>query len=391
MSGTHFVDGHTLTLLRNGGEYFPRLIATIDAAVQSVYLETYIFAADATGRMFSAALQRAAKRGVPVHLLMDGFGSADFPNEWVEELRASGVEVLWFRPEIARFSLHRHRLRRLHRKLAIVDERIAFVGGINIIDDVPGGSITLPRLDYAVEVEGRVAGRIYAAMQSLWGMVSWTNFRHGQGRKHGKLHSAHIVDLREKVTFLLRDNLRHRRDIEQAYLLAIEGAQLEIIIANAYFLPGLRLRRALLDAVQRGVRVVLLLQGRVEYRLQHYATLALYDELLGAGVEINEYHASFLHAKVAVVDAYWATVGSSNIDPFSLWLGREANLVVRDAGFAESLRTNLLHEITNAARPVKHSVWRVQSLWKRLLLRASYMAARLLTGVIGYARGGDDV
>lgn len=391
MSSTHSVDGHTLTLLRNGDEYFPRLIAAIDAANNSIYLETYIFAYGASGRMVSAALCRAAKRGVAVHLLMDGYGSADFPQEWTDELRAAGVGVLWFRPEIARFSLRRYRLRRLHRKLAIVDEYIAFVGGININDDVPGGLIMLPRLDYAVEVRGYAAERIYTVMQRMWALVSWTNFRRREGGKQGKLSRAHAVALRDKVIFLLRDNLRHRRDIEQAYLIAIQGAQREIIIANAYFLPGLRLRRALLNAVQRGVRVVLLLQGRVEYRLQHYATLALYDELLCAGVEIYEYHASFLHAKVAVVDEYWATVGSSNIDPFSLWLGREANLVVRDAGFAESLRTSLLHEISNGAHPVEHSVWRAKSLWTRLLLRASYVVARLLTGLIGYARGGDDV
>ena len=391
MSSMHIVDGNTLTLLRNGEEYFPRLIATIDAAVQSIYLETYIFSADESGRMVSAALRRAAKRGVSVHLLMDGFGSAGFPHEWVDELRAAGVAVLWFRPEITRFNLRRHRLRRLHRKLAVVDERIAFVGGINIIDDVPGGSITLPRLDYAVEVQGYAAERIHATMKNLWGRVSWTNFRRRLGRKNRKLHPAQAGEQGGNVIVLLRDNLRHRRDIEQAYLIAFGDAQREIIIANAYFLPGLRLRRALLNAVRRGVRVMLLLQGRVEYRLQHYATQALYDELLSAGVEIHEYQASYLHAKVAVVDGFWTTVGSSNIDPFSLWLGREANLVVRDAGFAESLRANLLHEISNAGRPVEHSAWRAKSWWKRLLFRISYAVLRMLTGLIGYARGGDDV
>jgi cardiolipin synthase A/B len=391
MSNTHIVDSHTLTLLRNGEEYFPRLIAAIDNAIHSIYLETYIFAADSSGRMFSDAMQRAAKRGVEVHLLMDGFGSSDFPDRWVEELRAAGVQVLWFRPEIARFSLRRQRLHRLHRKLAVVDQRIAFVGGINIIDDVPGGAINLPRLDYAVEIQGTTTAHIFAPMQRLWALVSWTNFRRRQGTMHEILHPVHAIYSQQKVTFLLRDNLRHRHDIEQAYLNAINGAQHEIIIANAYFLPGLRLRHALINAVQRGVRVVLLLQGRVEYRLQHYAALALYDELLGAGVEINEYYASFLHAKVAVVDKCWATVGSSNIDPFSLWLGREANLVVHDEGFAESLRSSLLYEISAASYPVEHSVWRTKKPWKRWLARTSYIAARMLTGLIGYARGGDDV
>lgn len=386
MSSAHQVDGHTLTLLHNGGEYFPRLISAIDGAAHSVYLEAYIFAADATGRFVSEALQGAAGRGVRTHLLLDGFGCADLPLAWVEELRAAGVEVLWFRPEIARFKLRRHRLRRLHRKLAVVDGRIAFVGGINIIDDMAGVELEAPRMDYAVEVRGDTVGRIHAAMRRLWLLVSWTNFH--RRREHARFQFAPAPS--KEVAFLLCDNLRHRRDIEQAYLKAIAGAQREIIIANAYFLPGRHFRRALLQAAQRGVRVVLLLQGRVEYRLQHYAMLALYDELLGAGVEINEYHASFLHAKVAVVDGHWATVGSFNIDPFSLWLGREANMVVRDAGFAESLRANLLQEMGQGAHPVAHAAWRKQGMWAHLLARASYAAVLFLTSVFGYARGRED-
>ncbi|CAG9932321.1 cardiolipin synthase ClsB [Candidatus Nitrotoga arctica] len=389
MSSTHLVDGHILILLRNGEEYFPRLIAAIDAATRTVYLETYIYAADNCGRQVSQALQRAAKRGVRVHLLLDGYGSADLPDAWVDELRGAGVEVLWYRPEIARFSLRRHRLRRLHRKLALVDEHIAFVSGINIINDVPGGRIVAPRLDYSVEVRGATAGHIQFVMRRLWTLVSWINFR--RQRERVKLLAPHKNPEPQKVAFVLRDNLRHRHDIEHAYLKAIAGARREIIIANAYFLPGMRFRHALLNAARRGVRVVLLLQGRVEYRLQHFATRALYNELLRAGIEIHEYHASFMHAKVAVVDGYWATVGSSNIDPFSLWLAREANLVVRDAGFAESLRADLLQEIAHSARLISHSVWRKHSIWMHFLMRISYAMVRFLTGVIGYARGHDNV
>ena len=391
MSCTHLVDGHTLTLLRNGEEYFPRLIAAIDAASHSVYLETYIFSADNCGHRVSHALQRAARRGVMTHLLLDGFGSAGFPDKWVNELRAAGVEVLWFRPEIARFNFRRHRLRRLHRKLALIDERIGFVSGVNIIDDVPGGRIVAPRLDYTVEIQGVTTGHMYAVMRRLWALLSWLHFRHQ--RERIKLWTAYNYKKkkRRKVVFLVRDNLRHRHDIERAYLKAIAKARQEIIIANAYFLPGRRFRQALLMAAQRGVRVILLLQGRVEYRLQHFATQALYGELLNAGIEIHEYHVSFLHAKVAVVDGYWATVGSSNIDPFSLWLAREANLVVRDAGFAESLRTDLLRQIANSSRLISSSVWKGHGLWMRFLMRASYALVRFLTGVIGYARGHDSV
>lgn len=389
MSRTHLVDGHILVLLRNGEEYFPRLIAAIDAAVHSVYLETYIYAADTCGRDVSQALQRAAMRGVRTHLLLDGFGSADLPQVWVNELRAAGVEVLWFRPEIARFKLRRHRLRRLHRKLAVVDQYTAFVSGVNIIDDVPGGQIIAPRLDYTVEVRGDTTGHIHAVMRRLWVLISWINFR--RQRERIRLLASHNYTGQHKVAFVLRDNLRHRHDIEHAYLQAISEARREIIIANAYFLPGLRFRQALIHAARRGVHVVLLLQGRMEYRLQHFATHALYDELLDAGIQIHEYHASFMHAKVAVVDGYWATVGSSNIDPFSLWLAREANLVVRDSGFAESLRADLLQQMASSAQLISSSVWREHSLWMHFLMRTSYSLVRFLTGVIGYARGHDNV
>ena len=159
-----------------------------------------------------------------------------------------------------------------------------------------------------------------------------------------------------------RDNIRHRRDIENAYLDAIDSATDEIIIANAYFLPGRRIRQALAQAAARGVRVVLLLQGRVEYVLLHYASRALYGMLLGAGIEIYSYHKSFLHAKVAVIDGRWATVGSSNIDPFSLMLAREANVVAIDAGFAGTLRDSLLQAISEGSQQIMADHWNQQPL-----------------------------
>jgi cardiolipin synthase len=391
MSSSHQIDGHTLTLLRNGEEYFPRLVSAIDGATQTVYLETYIYATDASGHMVAEALRRAARRGVRTHLLLDGYGSADLPAAWMEELRASGVGVLKFRPEISWLTFRRQRLRRLHRKLAVVDGRIAFVGGINIVNDVPGGEVLQPRLDYAVEIQGDTVTRVHASMRRLWTMVSWMNFRRQRKLEKYQPAHAHAHVTQQKILFLLRDNLRHRRDIEHAYLKAIDGARHEILIANAYFLPSQRLRHALLRAARRGVKVVLLLQGKVEYRMQHYATLALYDELLCAGMEIHEYHASYLHAKVAVVDGSWATIGSSNIEPFSLWLAREANLVVRDAKFAGSLRASLLQEMAQGALMLEHSTWSKRSAWMRLITRVSYAMVRVLTGVIGYARGRDDV
>ena len=390
MTNVHQVAKNQLMLLKNGAAFFPQLCADIDAAQHSIYLETYILVADETGRMVTDALRRAAARGVVVRMMLDGYGSAELPSSWIDELRAEKVEVQWFRREISPFTLRRsrmRRLRRLHRKLVVLDGELGFIGGINIINDVSSREhFNSPRLDYAVRVQGDVAGDIHVAIRRLWGMVSWANFR-----RRGKEIQRFVLERAKQaiapdITLVLRDNLRHRHDIEDAYLQAIAGAQREIIIANAYFLPRRVFRLALVQAAQRGVRVMLLLQGKIEYRVQHYATHALYDQLLAGGIEIYEYQPSYLHAKVAVVDGQWATVGSSNIDPFSLMLALEANLAVQDAGFAGELRASLLAAMANDAIRIGDGYGMSRSWKDRLVARVSYGIVRLLIGLLGYGR-----
>ncbi len=384
MSSQHDIANHHLTLLKNGAEFFPQLCKDIAAAQHSIYLETYRFVADETGRHVADALQHAAIRGVVVRVLLDGFGSAELSDDCLDDWRVAGIEVQWFRRELSPFRIRRHRLRRLHRKLAVIDGETAFVGGINIMNDVPTHTgLTEPQLDYAVRVHGTVVSEIHQATRHLWGMVSWANFRRRGKQLYAKSLDKHRHVTASPITFLLRDNVRHRRDIERAYLQAIASAKREVIIANAYFLPGRIFRRALKQAAQRGVHVVLLLQGKVEYVIQHYATHFLYDELLSAGVEIYEYQASYLHAKVAVVDGQWATVGSSNIDPFSLLLAREANLLVNDKDFAETLRASLFAAMKDDAQSVESDA---QNYLTRFLSRISYGLIRLLVGITGMAK-----
>lgn len=388
MISNHQVAGNQLTLMQNGAAYFPQLCADIDAAQHSIYLETYIFAADLTGRMIADALQRAALRGVAVRVLLDGYGSAELPPRWIDDMRTAGVEVQWFRREISPFTFSRsrmRRLRRLHRKMVVTDGEIAFVGGINIIDDIPlHNKFSLPRLDYAVRVQGALVGEIHASMRHLWSAVSWASIH-----MRGKRIERFMADKAKRaattgVTLLLRDNLRHRRDIEHAYLNAIADAQQEVVIANAYFLPGRSFRQALVQAAQRNVRVVLLLQGRVEYRIQHYATHALYDQLLTAGIEIYEYQASYMHAKVAVVDGQWATVGSSNIDPFSLLLARESNLAVQNASFAKALRASLFDVISRESLRIDPAHWSKLGWKAHFVARLSYATLRVVMGILGF-------
>ncbi|RDE51560.1 MAG: cardiolipin synthase ClsB [Candidatus Accumulibacter meliphilus] len=378
-----FLPGNRLTLLNSGAEYFPELIRAIDGAQHDVHLESYIFEDDATGQAVAAALASAARRGVTVRVLVDGFGAREFAESLQPALLAAGVQAMVYRPDIARFRLRRHRLRRLHRKLAVIDGEIAFVGGINVIDDLNTPYQIPPRYDYAVRVEGPLLAPIQQAQQRLWEIVLWAKLNR-RYRLTRRAQTDPGARGEQTAAFVVRDNILHRRDIEEAYLEAIAAAQQDILLANAYFLPGRRFRRALRDAVKRGVRVVILLQGRIEYRLLHYATQALYGRLLGFGIRIFEYRRSFLHAKVAVIDGHWATVGSSNIDPFSLLLAREANIVVKDPLFANSLRESLEQAMRNGARELPIDSWKRLPWHSRLLRWASYNLVRTLVGIVGY-------
>lgn len=379
------MDGNRIELLRSGREYFPALEAACDAARSEIHLETYIFEDDAAGRRIAQALMRAARRGVATRVMVDGYGSKNLSAGLVGQMAAAGVRHLVYRPDIAPWRFPRRRLRRLHRKMAVIDGRVAFVGGINVIDDMHTPRHTPPRFDYAVRLEGPLLAQIHAAARRLWGLVEFTQTGRNPVRETA-LRPATAACGTQRAAFLVRDNLRHRSDIEEAYLAAIAAARSEIFIACAYFFPGLRFRHALAAAAARGVRVILLLQGRVEYLLLHYASRALYGFLLDAGIEIHEYHRSFLHAKVAVVDRHWATVGSSNIDPLSLLLAREANVVIEDRRFAAELRADLAAAMATGSRRVAPEGWKKQPLARRVATWLAYGAARVLIGVFAYGR-----
>jgi len=386
---TRIIPNNQITLLQSGEAYFPAIEAALDRAVHEIYLESYIFENDNTGRRISEALRRAAFRGVKTHMLIDGFGSIRLPKAMLDYIEAAGVMVLKFRPKTSPWTLRRRRLRRLHRKIVAVDQEIAFVGGINIVDDIDRPGQTSPRYDFAVRVEGPLVKEIHDSTSRVWSRVAWTRFRPGWGRERDNDRQAPLIEPRGRMRagFLVRNNIRHRRDIEEAYLQAIDRSQFEIILANAYFLPGLNFRHALLNAAGRGVRVILLLQGRVEYRIQHFASHALLGNFLDAGMEIYEYHKSLMHAKVAVIDEHWATVGSSNLDPFSLLLALEANVVVDDENFAKKLKNSLEQAIKMGARRILLNHWRTQPIRLRLASWLCYGLVRFMIGMAGYAPG----
>ena len=378
-----FTHRNQVTLLKTGAEFFPALLEAIDAAQRFVWLETYILRADETGDRITAALMQAAGRGVQVNLLLDGFGSFDLPLGLQQTLTDAGVRLLFFRPERSRWRLARQRLRRLHRKLATVDGEIAFVGGINILNDSDTPEEP-PRLDYAVALRGPVCAEVAATLRHMWQRECWLQFRTAWRTLPRVPVPPDAGEL--SAMFLIRDNLRHRRAIESAYLEAIDDAKREIILANAYFFPGLRFRHALLRAAERGVKVVLLLPGKLDQPLMQLACRALFGRLLRAGVEIHEYRPGYLHAKVGVIDQFWATVGSSNIDPFSVLLAREANVVVKNALFARELRDDLLGRLAHDAVQIDEAMLRRARWGYRIVPWLAYQLVRAMIGLTGYGR-----
>lgn len=402
--------GHQVQLLQGGQAFFPALVQAIERSVHEVRLETYIFSVAASGESVAVALERAAQRGVAVYLVMDGVGTPSLPHEWVTRFNTAGVQWRIFLPLGRLGVLIPSRWRRLHRKLCVVDGTVAFCGGINVLDDFydPNhGALDAPRFDFAVRVTGPLVQAVHEATAQFWwrlqaaSTVRQSNFpaawralqeavalarqarsdmetdKDAQAPVPGTPGQNTVADL------VLRDNVRNRSRIERSYRKAIGVAVDEIIIANAYFVPGRKLRKGLILAAQRGVRVRLLLQGRYEYFMQYHAARPVYGALLAAGVEIHEYAVSFLHAKVAVIDGHWATVGSSNLEPLSLLLAREANVVVDDASFAQDLRARLEHAFEHGGVRVDPATYANRPWRQRFLDRVAFGLMRILVFLNG--------
>lgn len=343
---SRWIGGNRFQLLENGEDFFPRVFDSIAAAQREVLLETFIWFDDSVGRQLHAALIVAARRGVEIDVTIDGFGSPDLSGEFLQELCSAGVRVHVYDPARRLAGWRVNWLRRMHRKIVVVDGVKAFVGGINYSADHVADFGPQAKQDYAVEIAGPLVGEIHRFAHAQLA----TGHRHERGTRRwfrGRARVRH--EARDKLPdagtaqamFVTRDNGRHQSDIERQYRIAIRAARKRIIIANAYFFPGFRLVRQLRRAARRGVDVRLILQGEPDMPIVKVAASMLYHYLLRAGVRIYEYCDRPLHGKVALTDDEWATVGSSNLDPLSLSLNLEANVVIRDREFNAHLAQQL--------------------------------------------------
>jgi cardiolipin synthase len=368
-------DGNRVELLENGEAFFPRVFAAVAAAREQVLVETFIVDDDEVGRELQRVLIEAARRGVDTALTVDGYGSAPLPAPFIEALAEAGVHVHVFDPKPKLFGWRTNIFRRLHRKLVVVDGARAFVGGINYSATQLNRSHDEGRLDYAVEVSGPVVHDIRRVALKALGRLAPAPRAEPPQAQAGPT----------RALFVTRDNERHQNDIEMHYRIAIRNAQYQVIIANAYFFPGYMLLRELYAAARRGVDVQLVMQGNPDMPLVRWATTMLYDDLRRAGITIHEYRESPLHAKVAVVDDDWATVGSSNLDPLSLFLNLEANLVVRDRPFATRLHATLTQLIDSDCDTVELDGR--PRLWRQWLGALAFHALRRFPEWASWAPG----
>jgi cardiolipin synthase len=357
-----WLDGNDLALHINGEGYYPRVFEVIAAARREVLLETFILFDDTVGLRLREALLAAARAGADVHVLVDGWGSPNLGPDFLRPLIDAGVHVRVFEPIRRLFGSRLHIFRRMHRKLVVVDGQIAFCGGINFSDDHMAETHPEGKQDYALEIQGPLVARIRDFCHASVALPA-SRPRRRFGRRRQPQNVA-ATGRGARAAFVTRDNHQHRDDIEHQYRLVLRMARQRVIIANAYFFPGWRLLRALRSAARRGVQVDLLLQGRPDKAWVRAAAQLLYEHLARAGVRIHEYMQRPLHGKVAVVDDQWATVGSSNLDPLSLGLNLEANVLVDDAAFARQLREHLDGLLQGHAQLVRlEQPGRLRSAW----------------------------
>ncbi|MBA3598591.1 MAG: cardiolipin synthase ClsB, partial [Methylibium sp.] len=367
---SRWTDGNRFRLLENGEAFFPAVFAAIEAAEREVLIETFILFEDKVGLALHAALIAAARRGVQVDLTVDGWGSPDLSPAFIEALTAAGVHLHVFDPIWRVLGKRLNVLRRMHRKIVVIDGRLAFVGGINYSADHLADFGPLAKQDYSVECVGPIVDDIHGFACTAVGRPAtalpaaprrWFRRRAPASTAASAVADPPASAGSAQALFVTRDNHRHRTDIERHYRIAIRAARREVTIANAYFFPGYRLLRELRRAARRGVRVRLILQGEPDMPIVKFAAGMLYDNLLRAGVKIFEYCDRPLHGKVAFADDEWATVGSSNLDPLSLSLNLEANVIIRDRGFNRELRERLEHLIDNSCNEVMPDPSRARS------------------------------
>lgn len=372
-----YKDKNNVQLLRGGQEYFAKLEELIDKAQHTVYILVYIYDDDQTGKQIADALMRASARGVKTYLLVDGYG-ARVSREFINMLQSAGVKFRKFNPLFK--SKHFYLGRRMHIKLVVADALYALVGGRNIADyynDLPGRPAWL---DLALYIEGEVVPDLERSCIRLWNAVF-------KPRGKAKVTPASTVaqglkelDIKQNCPVRVRRNdwVRAKTEILTSYYTMFRKAEQEIVIFGSYFLPGYKLRRYMESAAERGVRIKVVVTGVSDVLMAKYAERYLYHWMLRKNIEVYEYTRNVLHAKVAVADKRWMTIGSFNINNLSAHVSLELNVDVDHPPFVSEVQDSFNGIIEQDCVQVTSEDYHKSTLWRRFLERCAYEALRLM-------------
>jgi cardiolipin synthase len=367
---------NAVKLVRSGKEYFSLLEQLIDSAEQTIHLQVYIFSADDTGKTITEALIRAVKRGVNVYVMADDYASDNLPREYVQYMRDSGIWLRRFEPFFKNKNFYFGR--RLHHKVVVVDAYSALVGGLNIADrynDLPDYPAWL---DVALYVEGDAARELEQVCCDVWNR-NYDKKKRIPSCVNTKKLVTEELDESVSVRVRINDWLRRKNQVWRSYFDIFNNANESIVVVCSYFLPGRVYRNRLVKAVQRGVNVKLVLASKSDVMIAKYAERFLYDWLLRNNIELYEYEKNILHAKFAVQDGKYMTIGSYNVNEISALVSVELNLDVRNKPFVSGVQKtidNIIKEDCVQITPANHKATR--NPFKIFFQRCAYELVKLM-------------
>ncbi len=333
----NYTKNNQVELLRGGKKYFDTLCKLIQNANESIHIQTYIYADDETGMLIANTLKEAVKRGVEVHLLVDGYASQELSNTFINQLKNAGISFRFFEPFFKNHNFYFGR--RLHHKIVVVDSKYTLVGGLNIANhynDLPNKPSWL---DFALFVEGEIAQELCILCWKTWNGFTINTDKTPCEKK--------IIDFtipfEKQIEIRMRRNdwVRRKNEISTSYIKMLQSSQIEITIMCSYFFPGKKIRRAMVKAIKRGIKIKVVVAGVSDIAVAKRAERWLYNWLLRNGIDIYEYQKNILHAKVAVCDDHWMTIGSYNINDISAYASIELNLEIKNTVFCTEVRQTL--------------------------------------------------
>ena len=363
-----------LELVYSGKDYFARLETIIQEAQSQIHLQMYLFENDTTGKRIVKALKEAALRKVEIYVLLDGLGSLSFPAQLIKELKYNGVNIRFFAPLFSTYTFYLGR--RLHRKVVVADAKVALVGGINIADKYYGSATEKPWLDYAVQLNGEIAKPLQQHCHDIY--LKKIHLR------NKKIKSPFYILNDTSIRILQNDWLKGKNEICDGYIKSIRNAKKEIIIVGSYFLPGIRIIRALKKASKNKVTIKLILSGKSDLPLTRRATCFLYGKLLHYNIELYEWNESILHGKVAVVDGNWSTIGSFNLNNLSSYGSLEMNVEILSEFFSARFQEHLNEIIAQCQSITPESLKTKSTILTKFVNLMAYVLTRIVELIVTY-------